>query len=90
MAVPDDLRLDALRTEAVSDAWKQLRVLSPVRSTLLASLFQAEVWCFGGVRLSFRVVRLGGPKMRKTRNNVALLLMVDMCSCIETYPLHSS
>ena len=63
MAVPNDLRLHgALRREAVSDAWKQLRVLSPVRSTLLASLFQAEVWCSGGVRLSSGWLDLVDPR----------------------------
>ena len=76
MAAPDALRLDdAFRREGVSDGWM---VWSGAAETALADAF-----CFAGGPVpdrglvlgrgaaQFRVVRLGGPKVSKARNNVA-------------------
>ena len=75
-AVPDAVRLDdASRWEDVSDAWM---VWSGEAMTALA-----DACCFAGGPVpdrglvpgrrvaQFRVVRLGGPPVRKARNNVA-------------------
>ena len=76
MAVPDALRLDdALRGEDVSAAWM---VWSGAAETALADAFcfaggpvPGRVLVLGRCAARFRVVKLGGPELRKARNNVA-------------------
>ena len=82
---------ESLDADDVSHAWI---VWCGAAETALADGYRfcgvlslAGVWFLGVVVALFRVVWLGGHKVRKVRDNFLMLLMVLVFSCIVTLPL---